>query len=136
MGVVVDTSELIRIERTRIADGPRLAGLLPVEPYISAITFGELVVGARMADTVDRQAMRELFIAQLLECAPVLPFGAREAREWARLYAHLRRTGMMIGERDLQIAATAIAGEHLVLTQNVAEFERVPGLDLLRIPGL
>ncbi len=66
---------------------------------------------------------------------PVIPFGEDEAREWARIYAELRRAGTMIGERDLQIAATAMAGGHSVLTRNAGEFRRVNGLEVISMPG-
>ena len=39
----------------------------------------------------------------------------------------------MIGERDLQIAATAAAGGHQVLARNVDEFRRVSGLQVLTV---
>jgi len=40
----------------------------------------------------------------------------------------------MIGERDLQIAATALVHGHTVLTRNVREFALVPGLSVVS-PG-
>lgn len=59
---------------------------------------------------------------------PVIPFGTAEAEAHAALYVQLRRAGTMIGERDLQIAATALANGHSVLTRNVREFSQVAGL--------
>ncbi|WP_343393958.1 type II toxin-antitoxin system VapC family toxin [Candidatus Amarobacter glycogenicus] len=40
-----------------------------------------------------------------------------------------------MGERDLMIAATALANGHEVLTLNRSEFERVPGLMLREYPS-
>lgn len=48
----------------------------------------------------------------------------------------LRRAGTPIGERDLMIAATALANGHDVLTANVREFERVPGLRVVTLDEL
>jgi predicted nucleic acid-binding protein len=42
----------------------------------------------------------------------------------------LTASGQMIGERDLQIAATAIASGHELMALNLREFERIPGLTL------
>ena len=45
---------------------------------------------------------------------------------------------MAIGERDLQIAATALVHGHEVLTRNVRDFARIPGLkviDAARVSG-
>jgi predicted nucleic acid-binding protein len=39
--------------------------------------------------------------------------------------------GAMIGAHDLQIAATAVAGGHSVVTFDVADFSRVPGLEVI-----
>ncbi len=41
----------------------------------------------------------------------------------------------MIGAHDLIISATALAHGHAVLTDNVGEFRRVPGLEILSYPG-
>jgi tRNA(fMet)-specific endonuclease VapC len=60
----------------------------------------------------------------------MLPFALAEAREHATLWAELEGRGQIIGERDLQIAATAKANGHAVATLNRREFERVPGIIL------
>jgi|GEM_PF-5273188 len=65
---------------------------------------------------------------------PLVPFGRREAASWAVLFVELRRSGTSIGERDLQIAATAVAGGHTVMTDNVRDFSRVPNLTVLPSP--
>ncbi|MDZ7727846.1 MAG: hypothetical protein U5Q44_06420 [Dehalococcoidia bacterium] len=66
--------------------------------------------------------------------APLRPSERRGNGQFARLFAPLRQCReSMIGERDLQIAATALANGHDVLTYNVGEFRRVPGLRVLTI---
>jgi len=60
---------------------------------------------------------------------------ADTARIHSGLRAHLRKTGLMIGAHDLNIAATAVEYEHSVLTLNFGEFERVPGLTVIRWGG-
>ncbi len=71
---------------------------------------------------------------EVLSHCPIVPFGAAEAEEYALMVAALRRAGKMIGERDLMIAATALAGGHEVMTRNIDEFSRVPGLVLRSLP--
>ena len=44
----------------------------------------------------------------------------------------LSRTGQMIGANDLLIAATALTYGYDVMTHNVRDFEKVPGLDVRR----
>ncbi len=74
---------------------------------------------------------RARFVEGVLENYAVMPFGLAEAREHAKLWADLEGRGQIIGERDLQIAATAKANGHEVATLNRREFERVPGIILV-----
>jgi tRNA(fMet)-specific endonuclease VapC len=52
------------------------------------------------------------------------------ARVHAELWATLQSRGEMIGAHDLLIAATARALNYGVVTLNVDEFQRVPGLNV------
>ena len=55
---------------------------------------------------------------------PILPFDAKAAAHFARLrQAHIR-----IGTMDLKIAAIALANNATLLTRNLADFNKVPGL--------
>ena len=65
----------------------------------------------------------------------IIPFDLAAAEAYARLRADLEARGCMIGHRDCQIAATALAYARLhpdeditLVTDNVAEFSRVAGL--------
>jgi len=57
-----------------------------------------------------------------------LPFGAEAAEHYAEIRAELERRGEVIGPNDLIIAATVRAANAVLVTNNVAEFRRVPGL--------
>ena len=57
---------------------------------------------------------------------PILPFSAKAAFEFARL----RQAGVCIGMMDMKIAAIAIAHNATVLTRNVSDFGKVPGLSV------
>ncbi len=130
MGIVVDTSVLIRLERTN-SPRPFARFGLPGGIFISAITLSEMRVGIELADNEKRRAKRESFVASVLTDAVVLSFGQDEAPTHAGLCAKLRRTGTMIGAHDLLIAATAVHHGHAVVTANFSEFERVDGLTVL-----
>ena len=60
----------------------------------------------------------------------VLPFDSDCAREYGRTRALLERSGKKIGHNDLFIAATALANNAVLVTNNMDEFKRVPGLSL------
>lgn len=131
MARVIDSSVLIAIERRRqlavdidiIAAGEPLA--------IASVTVSELLAGAELARTHEQRQRIESNAEYLLERLPVLPFDLEAARIHARLYAVLRSAGQPIGYHDLQIAATALANGCDVVTLNVREFNRVPGLNVI-----
>lgn len=59
-----------------------------------------------------------------------MPFDEAAAVIYGDIRAYLDKQGTPIGGNDLLIAATALAGELILVTRNIREFERVPGLKL------
>jgi len=57
-----------------------------------------------------------------------LPFDARAADYYATLRHDLELRGEIIGPNDLKIAAICLAHHLTLVTGNVSEFSRVPGL--------
>lgn len=66
----------------------------------------------------------------VLESIPVLPFDLRVARVHAEIWAVLAATGQGIGSNDMIIASTALAHGYSVITDNIRDFNRVPGLEI------
>lgn len=133
MGRVVDTSVLIDLERQPEAFEDRLEELRSRgDSFLTPVLVGELGVGIELADSAERRGLRESSLERVLTFLPVLPFDTTSAYVWSQLYAELHRIGTRVGERDLIIAAIAQAHGHSVLTANVREFERVPGLTVER----
>jgi tRNA(fMet)-specific endonuclease VapC len=92
---------------------------------ISAITLSELFHGAeKSAKVAQNLAIVEEF-ASLLE---VLPYGARASLHYGAIRSALEKAGRSIGVNDLHIAAHARSEGLTLVTNNLAEFERVPGL--------
>jgi Predicted nucleic acid-binding protein, contains PIN domain len=67
-------------------------------------------------------------IDALLGRVTALPLEADADAHYAKIRAHLQRAGQPIGPNDLLIAAHALALGLTVVTDNVGEFSRVPGL--------
>ena len=65
-----------------------------------------------------------------LSAYTVLSFDEGDARVFGNIRAGLERQGMPIGPYDLQIAAQALSRGFTVVTHNVGEFSRVPGIEL------
>lgn len=97
---------------------------------MAAISVSEMLFGAYRDESVERRRRKETFLDAILEAIPVLSFDLRVARAHARLAVDLASSGQKIGTNDLLIAATALAWGAAVLTDNMREFERVPGLEV------
>ena len=92
---------------------------------ISAITLSELYHGAeKSAKMAQNLAVVEEF-ASLLE---VLPYSAKASQHYGAIRAKLEKAGCPIGVNDLHIAAHARSEGLTLVTNNMGEFERVPGL--------
>lgn len=135
MGIVLDSSIIIHFERVQ-TDVTSFGQSLDQSLFIAAITVSEISVGSLLADTESRRRQRADFLVELLTVVTVLPFGTPEARVHAEARVALRTMGQTIGGADLLIAATALANGHDVLTANVREFERVPGLQVVTLEDL
>ena len=67
-------------------------------------------------------------VEDLLAHLPVLPLEHGMDRQYGEIRTHLERQGQPIGSNDLLIAAQARHLGLILVTANVGEFERVPGL--------
>lgn len=91
---------------------------------ISSIVLAELQYGAENSQRVADNLMQvEEFVARL---QAVLEFDAAAAADYGRVRTALRSAP--IGPMDTLIAAHARSRDLVVVTANVAEFARVPGL--------
>jgi tRNA(fMet)-specific endonuclease VapC len=92
---------------------------------ISAITLSELCHGAeKSAQVAKNLAVVEEFASLLT----VLPYTPKAAQHYGAIRAALERAGQPIGVNDLHIAAHARSEGLTVVTNNLDEFARVPGL--------
>jgi predicted nucleic acid-binding protein len=130
MAVLIDASILIEAERGRLTLEPHVARHGEEEAYLSVVTASELLHGVYRAAAPDVRARRSAFVEGLLERFAVLPVDLTCARAHAQLWAELSRAGKLIGPHDLWLAATCIAHGLTMVTANVREFARVPGLEL------
>ena len=128
MGVLIDSSVLIGFDRGRIAIDRGLAGREEEDFFISVVTASELLHGVHRAAAPDGRARRSAFVEAVLERFPILAIDLATARTHAQLWAQLASTGALIGPHDLWIAAACIARGLTLVTGNVREFRRVPGL--------
>lgn len=95
------------------------------EAGISVVTRGELAYGASLKPL--KAQLRATF-ERVLSALEVLPLSAEVAGHYGEIKAMLRLAGQPIGPNDLWIAAHARALKRTLVTHNVREFQRVPGL--------
>lgn len=94
---------------------------------IPAVVEGELRTGARKSQhPQENKLLLERFLAPF-EC---VAYDHACSVVYGDIRAALESQGCIIGPNDLLIAATAIANQATLITGNVREFERVPGLSL------
>lgn len=92
---------------------------------ISAITLSELYHGAEKSTRVAQNLTVVEEFASLLE---VLPYCAKASVHFGAIRAALEKAGRPIGINDLHIAAHARSEGLTLVSNNLGEFERVPGL--------
>lgn len=126
VGIILDSSVIVAFERRRFDFERFLAEHAP--PAIAAITAGELLIGVERANTPERRSRREAFVQSIFDRVPIIPFDMTQARLFASHFADLAARGEMIGDRDLQIAATALSLDFDLASLNQGEFSRVRGL--------
>lgn len=97
------------------------------ELCISAITRCELEFRVAFSP---RQQKDKLELDRLLENIAVLDFPGPAAHEYGDLRAYLKSKGTLIGANDMLIAAHARFLGLTLVTNNVREFMRVPGLKI------
>ena len=93
---------------------------------ISEITLAELVYGAECSADVEKNM---IIINSFIRCVQVLPvLGAIEI--YAKEKAQLRKTGNMIDDLDIFIAATAIANNMTLVTENEKHLSRLSAIQI------
>ncbi|MFT3791303.1 MAG: type II toxin-antitoxin system VapC family toxin [Rudaea sp.] len=103
----------------------RLVGLAPERMHLSTLVFAELAAGAEKGR---RSAATLAMVRNLTAGMTLAPFTHDDALAYARIRAALERKGANIGPIDLLIAAQAVSRDLVLVTDNLREFRRVPGL--------
>ncbi len=123
---LIDTSIFIGVERGRV-DLERL----PAEVAVPVPTLAELELGVLQAkDTATLQ--RRLTTLQFAGSLTPVPIDLRVGRAWAGVIAGLRAEGRRAPIKDTWIAATAIANDMVVITQDT-DFDHISGVEVIRL---
>jgi tRNA(fMet)-specific endonuclease VapC len=122
---MLDTYICIYVMKNYPQDLKEKFNLLAEQLCISSITLGELRYGAeKSARRADNLTAIEHFVARL----DVLPFGVKAAAHYGQVRAELERAGTPCGPHDMQIGGHARSEGLIVVTNNLREFSRMPGI--------
>jgi len=123
---VLDTDVCVDLLRGHAPSAGSGGGRVPLAASaVSSVTVGELETGVAKASSPGR--VREQ-LDDLLEQLAVIDFDRSAARHYGEIRGALERKGATIGPLDLLIAAHARSRGARLVTTNLTEFRRVPGL--------
>lgn len=104
---------------------------LPDEVAVSIVTYGELRAGVLAASDVVARSRRLTTLQAVSDLNP-LPIDMSVADEWSRLRLALATLGRRMNVNDSWIAATALAHDVPVVTQD-ADFDVLAEISDLRV---
>ena len=128
MAYFLDTNVCIyALKGTFPSIASRLGALSPKDVKIASIVQAELYLGVEKSAHRGRTLK---VVEAFLHPFVVVPFDGEAARAYARIRAALEKKGTPIGPNDLILAATALGRGGTLVTHNLREFRRIPGLPL------
>lgn len=105
----------------------RLQAVAVTDVCTSVVTKAELLYGVEVSP---RRSQDAAALAAFLPYVEAFDLPDAAALHYAEIRADLKKRGEMIGANDLLIAAHARAMGLTLVTNNIAEFERIRGLAL------
>jgi tRNA(fMet)-specific endonuclease VapC len=97
------------------------------EIAIGFMTAGELFYGAETsAQPVENRVLVEKFMLSLAIIHTDIPI----LKRFGEIKAGLKRSGKLLPDADILIAATALERTEALITGNTGHFDRIPGLKL------
>jgi tRNA(fMet)-specific endonuclease VapC len=105
----------------------RLAQVAAEEQFTTAITYGELLYGARRRGSARIEQRVDSLVGGSMT---ILPFDSPAASVYATLRADLEARGRRLDEPDLRIASIVLSNGLTLVTGNVRHFGRVGGLEV------
>ncbi len=122
---MLDTNICIYVMKTYPPAVRERFNALAEQLCISSVTLGELYYGAEKSS---RRAANLTAIEHFVARLDVLPFADKAAAHYGQVRAELERAGTPCGPHDMQIGGHARSEGLIVVTNNLREFVRMPGV--------
>ena len=126
MEYLLDTNICIYIIKKKPAEVfEKLKKVMLGDVGISSISLAELQYGIEKSSNPEknREAL-EIFLTPI----EIVEYGYEASVDYGKIRAELERKGTPIGLLDILIASHARSLDLVLVTNNVKEFERIPGL--------
>jgi predicted nucleic acid-binding protein len=137
MGLILDSSVVIASERRGDTVEQLLENIVKLvgdqEAALSAIGLTELLHGIYRAQTPEIRLRRESFLNELVADLTVYPYTKETALLAGKLDGEQQSRGVVIPFGDLLIGATALSLGYKILTGNLRDFRRIPGLTVVQL---
>jgi tRNA(fMet)-specific endonuclease VapC len=134
--LILDSSVVIAAERRGDTVEQFIEGVVNAtgdqDAALSAIGLTELIHGLYRAKTPAMRLRRESFLTELLADLTVYPYTKETAMLAGKLDGEQQSKGVVIPFGDLLIGATALSLGYSVLTVNLRDFRRIPGLSVVQ----
>lgn len=127
--VCLDTTFLIDlIDRSPVAE-KKLEELRDRKERLTTtpINAAELFKGAYLSKDRDKELQR---VNTILKIAQLLPVNIEACEKYGQIISELQKKGETIGDMDTLIASIALSHNQQVVTNDVDDFRRVPGLTI------
>jgi predicted nucleic acid-binding protein len=135
MGLILDSSAVIAAERRGDTVAQFIERVVNAtgdqDAALSAVGLTELIHGLYRAKTPAMRLHRESFLNELLADLTVYPYTKETAMLAGKLDGEQQSKGVVIPFGDLLIGATALSLGYSVLTVNLRDFRRIPGLSVV-----
>lgn len=123
--IMLDTSVCVRALRDRSGHLSSRFKARGSDLRISTVVLTELLFGAELSSRPEHHCGQ---VNELVSRMTVMEFDSVAASHAAEIRAHLQRAGTPIGVYDTLIAAHARSRGMVLVTGNLSDFNRVPGL--------
>ena len=124
--IMLDTNICIYILRDRpieLVEKLNSAG----DISISSVVFAELLFGIELSPQKSQKPRSEQ-LKKFVQYLSIAPWDENAAMHYSQIRARLKKAGMLIGNMDLLIGSHARSLGLELVTNNIKEFERIPGL--------
>lgn len=106
----------------------RIKSYSPSELSLSTITLAEILYGIEKSTIKKKE--RRAKIDRICSQLEIHPFDEPAAEKYGLIRARLEREGLIVSERDFQIASIAMANRICLVTHNTKAFNRIKNLSV------